>query len=71
MKIEKGTKLVVRHKRKGTFLAIANKDFDTDDEWYSVILDEPFLEGEVHVWLRGEEVPTRKGIAEVDVRVGI
>lgn len=68
MKIEKGTKLIVRDKGFGTYLAIANKDFDTDDEWYSVILDENYLEGEVYVWVRGEEIPARKPWCEVEVR---
>lgn len=68
MKIEKGRKLLIKDKRKGNFFAIANKDFDTDDEWYDVILDQDYLEGMANDWVRGESVPARKGISEVEVR---
>ena len=68
MKIKKGTKLLIRDKRKGNFLAIANADFDTDDEWYSVALDQDYLEGAANDWVRGEEVPARKGISGVEIR---
>ena len=68
MKIEKGTKLLIKDKRSGNFLAVASENFDTDDEWYSVTLDEDYLEGAATVWVRGEEVPARKGISEVEIR---
>ena len=68
MKIKKGTKLLIKDKRKGTFLAIASEDFDTDDQWYSVILDQDYLEGMANDWIRGENVPARKGLSEVEVR---
>lgn len=67
MKILKGTKLRVTHRRQGTFLAIADKDFDIDDEWYPVILDQDYLQGLSTYWCKGECVPCRKGLVEVFV----
>lgn len=67
MKIAKGTKLLVRSKRKGKYRGIAGSDFDTEDEWYDIVLDEDELEGMVNVWYRGESVPARKGIDFVEV----
>lgn len=65
MKILKGTKLKINHNRKGTFLAIAANDFDTDDEWYDVILNQDFLVGYNTDWIRGDSVPARKGMSEI------
>lgn len=68
MIIRKGTKLEIRDRRKGRFYAIANADFDTNDEWYDVILEQDYLEGLANDWVRGEHVPARNGISEVRVR---
>ena len=68
MKITKGTKLLVRSSRKGNFLAVANSDFDTDDEWYDIILDQDYLEGMANDWVKGEHVPARNGIDKLEIR---
>lgn len=67
MKILKGTKLRVDDKRKGKFLAVANSDFDTEDERYDVVLDQNYLEGMANDWVRGEQVPARNGISKLTV----
>jgi len=69
MKILKGTKLIVNDSRKGVFSAIATEDFDTDQEWYPLVLDEdtPVL-GLSNKWYKGDEIPCRKGIAVVKIK---
>ena len=68
MKISANTKLKVDDKRKGSYFAIANSDFDTNDEWYDISLDQPYLEGMANTWIRGDKVPARKGITEIYIR---
>ena len=68
MKISKGTKLIVNDRRIGNFFAIANSDFDTDDEWYDVVLDQEHLSGSANDWIKGEHVPTRNGISNISIR---
>ncbi len=67
MQIKAGDKLTVRCSRKGTYLAVATKDFDTEaDEWYHVTLDQDeVLEGACICWQRGDNVPCRRGLAIV------
>lgn len=67
MIIKKGTELEIRDKRKGRFYAIASEDFDTNDEWYYIILNQDYLKGMANDWVRGEQVPARKGISEIEV----
>lgn len=70
MKIKKGDKLTVVCSRKGTYKAVATEAFDTlKDEWYAVALDqdEP-VRGLSQDWLRGDDVPCRKGMATVTRR---
>lgn len=67
MKVNKGDRLKVIDNRKGTFYAIANSDFDTEDEWYDVLLDQEYLAGLNNVWCKGEKVPARKGISNIEV----
>lgn len=68
MKISEGTKLAVNDKRRGSYFAIANSDFDTNDEWYDILLDQPYLNGLSNTWIKGENIPARKGIAEIYIR---
>ena len=67
MQIKAGDKLTVRCSRKGTYLAVATKDFDTEaDEWYHVTLDQDeVLDGFSTYWERGDSVPCRRGMAIV------
>lgn len=60
MKIKKGTKLIVQHKRQGEFRGKAIKDFDTDkEEFYPIELDQEILCGMSDDWLKGDIVPCR------------
>lgn len=69
MKIKAGTKLLVKDRRKGDFLGVAEKDFDTEhDEFFPVILDQDYLIGMANVWEMGERVPCRKDISFVEIR---
>ena len=67
MNITKGTKVKVNDKRKGIFYARANSNFDTDDEWYDLILDQDYLDGMSTDWVRGERVPARKGLSHIEI----
>lgn len=67
MKITKGTKVKVNDARKGIFYAKANSNFDTEDEWYDLILEQDYLEGLNNDWVRGEYVPVRKGISYIEI----
>lgn len=67
MKILKGTKLRVDDRRKGKFFAVANSDFDTEDEWYDIVLDQDYLEGMSNDWVKGEHVPARNGLSQLIV----
>ena len=67
MKISKGTKLRVDDKRKGRFFAEANSDFDTEDEWYDILLDQDYLGGMSNDWVRGEHVPARNGLSRITI----
>ena len=70
MLIKKGTKIVVKHPRSGTWNGIAWKDFDTEkDEFYPVNLDqEEVVHGLNTDWYNGDEIPARKGLCEVIIR---
>lgn len=67
MKIEKGTRLIVRDRRKGKYEAEALRDFDTEDEWYHVT-PLSVVEGLTTEWENGEEIPCRKGIATIEIK---
>ena len=67
MIIKKGTKLYVKHQRKGRFYGEAYEDFDTEkDEWYPIQAAE-HIEGESSYWTPGEEVPCRNILTEVSL----
>jgi len=66
MKIKKGTKLTIKHLRKGVFNVIAKRDFDTKkDEFYPVKLDTNRVEGLNTYWERAEEIPCRRILCEI------
>jgi len=68
MLIKKGQKIFVKHKRKGSFNAIAEKDFDTEkDEWYPIILDDDMVDGLNTDWVKGEHIPARRGLCSVSL----
>ena len=68
MKIKKGTLVKVKHSRSGTWTGKAYEDFDTEDEWYSLILENPErVEGLNTVWVKGDKMPARKSLCEIEV----
>jgi len=72
MKVTKGQKLTIRCSRKGTYNAIASKDFDTEtDEFAGVTLDqdEP-VRGMSKDWENGDEIPCRLAQVHVSLRIG-
>ena len=66
MKIKENTELIIRHNRKGLFRAIAEKDFDTDDEWYPILTLEP-VEGKANEWDIGERIPCKGKFCRLQV----
>ena len=59
MKIKKGTKLLITHFRKGRFKGIALNDFDTNDEFYPIVLNQDYKVGISLDWEQGEKIPCR------------
>lgn len=72
MKIKQGTILNVSHSRKGNFVGIATKDFDTDTtEFYPIALARhQAVDGLItkDKWIEGEEIPCRKSLCMVTVK---
>ena len=69
MKIKKGQKLTVIDSRKGTYNGVAKEDFDTDDEWYSVAVDQDeSICGLNNEWFKGDSIPCRNGLATIKKR---
>lgn len=65
MIIQKGTNLIVKDSRKGTYKATAIRDFDTEtDEWFPVETKE-WVFGLQTRWCPGEEIPCRKSLATI------
>lgn len=68
MKIKRGTKLQINSCRKGSFKAIAEEDFDTNDTFYPVsIASGEIVEGLNHVWEAGDMIPCRGSFCEIEV----
>lgn len=67
MFIKKGQKLVINDFRKGTFNAVAIKDFDTEtNEFYPVACSELVI-GLTRVWKTGDEIPVRKSLCNISL----
>lgn len=61
---------MVKDRRKGSFKAVAIRDFDTEaDEFYPIATEE-FVSGMSTDWEPGEEIPARRGISTVEIREG-
>jgi len=57
MDIQKGSKLVISHSRKGKINCIATDDFNTETtKWYPVVAAE-MVEGRSMDWEEGEKIP--------------
>jgi len=68
MKIKKGTLVKVKHSRTGNWTGKAYEDFDTEDEWYALTLESPDrVDGLNTAWVKGEKIPARKGLCEIEV----
>ena len=64
MLVNQGDLLTITHARKGTFDAVALRDFDTDtEEWYPVALaSQECVEGSTTDWVGGESIPCRASL---------
>ena len=66
MKVEKGQVLKIVHRRKGVFVAVVLRDFDSEtEEWWPIALGERDVEGEVRDWRRGVQIPCRGKFAGI------
>lgn len=72
MKINKGTLLDVDHTRKGKFVGMAMRDFDTDtEEWYPIALAQnQVVQGLAmgNIWIEGDEIPCRGSFCQITIR---
>ncbi len=72
MKINKGTLLDVNHTRKGKFIGIATRDFDTDNEtFYPIALAEnkvlPTMSAMNDDLIKGDDVPCRNSLCQISI----
>lgn len=73
MKIKKDTLLDVNHSRKGKFLGIATRDFDTESEtFYPIALAErkrlyaaSVTYSTIDPWVIGDEIPCRNSLCQI------
>ena len=73
MIVKKGQRIVVNHRRKGQFMGMAYKEFDTEDTpWYPITLAQEGLKGYSArygvAWNYGDKIPCRASI--VDITLG-
>lgn len=66
MIIKEGTKLTVRHSRRGIFEGIAKRDFDTETEEFYPIATAEYVNGINSERFPGEDVPCRKTLCEIE-----
>ena len=64
MKIKEGQLLAINHARKGPFVAVALRDFDSEEEdWFPVALAKGYVKGISTGlgpdWITGDEIPCR------------
>jgi len=62
MLIKKGQKLLIKHKRTGTFYALAMRDFDTKNESFWPVTACEQVHGLNTYWVPGEEIPCRQSL---------
>ena len=67
MFIKKDTRMALINKRASEstreYIGKAIRDFDTEDEWWPIVVDQDGLvEGLSSSWGRGEEIPARKNL---------
>jgi len=67
MLIKKGQLLLIKHIRKGTFIACANEDFDTcKDEWH-LFKGTEHIDGITHFLKPDETISCRKDLCTVKI----
>jgi hypothetical protein len=62
MQIKKGQTVLVSHSRHGKFKAIAERDFNTDENWYPVAVAMGMVKGLARDWGPGDSIPCRKSL---------
>lgn len=63
MKVKKEQLLRIDHARKGIFVAVALRDFESEEEaWLPVALAEGYVKGINTGWVAGEEIPCRASL---------
>jgi hypothetical protein len=67
MKVTKGSILKVKHSRKGTFDAVAERDFDTEEESFFPVKTASLVEGKANDWEPGESIPCRSSFCTFEV----
>ena len=72
MKVSKGTLLDVDHTRKGKFIGIATRDFDTDSEtFYPIALAEDKAISAMSImnddWIKGDDIPCRHSLCQISI----
>lgn len=65
MKIKKDEKLLIDDSRKGIYIVVADRDFDTEEEeWFPVVLFSTFVNGLNTSWYKGDKIPCRKSLVK-------
>jgi hypothetical protein len=63
MDVKQGQILSINHSRHGRFKAQATRDFNTDENWYPVIVaDGEMVKGWSKDWHEGDSIPCRKSL---------
>lgn len=66
MHIKEGTRLKVYHNVKGEFIAEADRDFDTTDEFYPLVVLQP-VTGRNNKFKKGQTMVVRSNLCTVRV----
>lgn len=66
MLVKEGQLVKIEHVRKGTFVAVALRDFDSEEEIYlPLALAEGYVEGLSRGWAIGESIPCRARLVQI------
>lgn len=67
MIVKKGTRVRVTHQRKGTFEAIAIRDFDTEQEEFYPFATLEYVQGMSMNWEAGESIECRNSLCHFEI----
>lgn len=67
MIIKKGTKVRVKHCRKGNFNAVAIRDFDTEKETFYPFATLQYVRGMSTDWEEGETIECRNSLCSFEI----